>query len=138
MGLDEMFEGEVAGLDEKVEGVGAGRQEQGQGSKGTNSEGEGAGRHKLSKARGAGRRGGHSYLLANPKLAEAHGDGTVVPPTGTDRSAPQHLPGANLPCSQHLSNQGGGMSKGEGAGRQKQGQDCKVIDSNSEGEGGMQ
>ena len=64
-----------------MEGVGP--QEQGQGSEGTDSEGEGAGRHELNKARGAGPWGGDSYLLADPRLAEAHNNGTVVPPTGT-------------------------------------------------------
>ena len=55
---------------------------------------------------------------------DAHDDSTVVPRTGADCSAPQHLPGANLPHSQHLSNQGGGEGK--------------VTDSDSEGEGGVQ
>ena len=95
-------------------------------------------RHELNKARGAGLWGGRSYLPADPRLVEAHDDSTVVPPTGADCSAPQHLPGANLPHSQHLSNQEGGTSKGEGAGRQRQGQGSEVIDSDTEGKGGVQ
>ena len=55
--------------------------------------------------------GENDYLLADPRLAEAHNDITVVPPTGTDRSAPQHLPGANLPHAQHRSGEGEGGRK---------------------------
>ena len=81
---------------------------------------------------------GHSYLLDDPRLAEAHNDSTVVPPTGADCSAPQHLPGSNLPHSQYLSNQGGGTSKGKGAWRQRQSQGSEDIDSDHKGEGGVQ
>ena len=71
------------------EGEVAGRQEQGQGSEDTDHESESAGRHEVSEAGGAGRRGRHYYLLADPRLAEAHDYSTVVPFTGADRSAPQ-------------------------------------------------
>ena len=96
-----MAQGEGAGLDGMEQGEGAGRQEQGRGSEGTNSEGEGAGRHELNRARGAGRWDSYSYPLAKPRLVEAHGDSTVVQPTGTDRSAPQHLPAPEPPERRH-------------------------------------
>ena len=130
-----MYKDGGAGRGDTYKVEGPGRQERGQGSEDTDSEGEGAGRHELNEARGAGRRGGHFYLLANPRLAEAHNDSTVVPLTGADCSAPQPLPGSNLPHSQHLSNQGRGTYEGKGAGRQEQGQGSEDTDSDSEGEG---
>ena len=75
------------------QGMDEGWQEQGQDSESTDSRGE----------------GDYSYLLANPRLAEAHDDNsTVVHHTGADRSAPQHNQGTNHPHSQPLSNQGRG------------------------------
>ena len=44
------------------------------------------------------------YLLAHPRLAEAHDFSTVVPLTGAARSTPKPLPISNLLHSQHLSN----------------------------------
>ena len=44
----------------------------------------------------------HVYLLANPRLAEAIDYSTVVPLTGSVRSAPKPLPSSNQPHSQHL------------------------------------
>ena len=82
------------GRDDTKEGVDEGRQEQGQASEGTESEGEGSGRHKVNEAMGAGRRGGHYYLLADPRLAEAHNYSTVVPHTGA--IVPHHRPSQNL------------------------------------------
>ena len=41
------------------------------------------------------------YLLADPRLAEAHDYGTVVPLTGADRSTPKPLTGSNLLHSLH-------------------------------------
>ena len=73
------------------EGEGAGRQEGGQGSEDTDSEGE-----------GGGRQGENYYLLADPRLAEAHDSGAVKPLTGSARSAPKTLPDSNLPHSQNL------------------------------------
>ena len=43
------------------------------------------------------------YLPAGPRLAEALDSSTVVPPTGSDRSAPKPLTIANLLHYQHLS-----------------------------------
>ena len=106
-----MAHGKGAGMDGKEQGKGSGRQEQGRGSKGTDSEGEEAGRHKLNMARGTVRQDSYSYPLAEPRLVEAHGDGTVVHPTGADRSAPQHHPLPKHPHFQHLSNHRGGTSK---------------------------
>ena len=51
------------------------------------------------------------YLLANPRLAEAHDSGTVEPLTGAACSAPKSLPGPNLPHSQNLSGEGEGGRK---------------------------
>ena len=41
------------------------------------------------------------YLLAGPRLAEALDSSTVVPPTGSARSAPKTLAVSNLLHSQH-------------------------------------
>ena len=43
------------------------------------------------------------YLLADPRLAEALNSSTVVPLTGSARSAPKPLPISKLLHSQHLS-----------------------------------
>ena len=43
------------------------------------------------------------YLLAGPRLAEAHNSSTVVPLTGSARSAPKPLTISNLLYSQHQS-----------------------------------
>ena len=45
---------------------------------------------------------GNSYLLANPRPAEAPDDGTVVQTTGADRSAPGTQPEPNTPHTQTL------------------------------------
>ena len=46
----------------------------------------------------------HVYLLADPRLAEAHNYSTVVPLTGSVRSAPKPIPNSNHLHSQHLNN----------------------------------
>ena len=61
------------------------RREQGQGDKATNSRGE----------------GGHVYLLADPRLVEAHDDSTKVQITGAERSAPIRRLNANHMYPQH-------------------------------------
>ena len=67
----------------------------------------------MNEAGGAGRRGGHYYLLADPRLAEAHDYSTVVPRTGADRSVQQTIPGTNFPQPQHLNNEGDGTYRGK-------------------------
>jgi hypothetical protein len=99
-GLDNTSEAEGAGLEGVMKGVAEGRQEQGQGSEGTDTEGEGTGRWS-----------GNSYLLADPRLVEAHEDGTVVHPTGAARSAPGTPPGPKHPYSQSLTGEGQGGRK---------------------------
>ena len=83
---------------------------------------EGAGRQGESEAEGAGRGGAyegegrqdrHYYLLAYPRLAEAHDFSTVVPHTGSARSSPKPLTVDNLPYSKHLR---GDTYEGQGAG----------------------
>ena len=91
-GLGGMVKGVGAGLGGMVNGVGAGRQEQGPGSEDINT--------------------GNSYLLADPRLVEAHDFGTVVPSTGSARSSSQTLAADNPPYSQHLR---GDTDEGEGA-----------------------
>ena len=52
-----------------------------------------------------------SYLPADPRLVEAHDDGTLVQPTGAARSTPGTLPGTKLPHSQNLTGEGQGGRK---------------------------
>ena len=40
---------------------------------------------------------GDYYLLADPRLAEAHDSSTVVPRTGADRSLQHNIPRTNRP-----------------------------------------
>ena len=95
-GLGGKVKGVGAGLGGKVKGEGTGRQEQGPGSEDTNT--------------------GNSYLLADPRLVEAHDFGTVVQSTGSARSSSQTLAVDNPPCSQHLR---GDTSQGMGVGRRR-------------------
>ena len=66
------------------------RQRQGQGSEVIDSDSEGE---------GGVQQGENNYLLADPRLAEAHDSGTVEPLTGAARSAPKSIPDSNLPHS---------------------------------------
>ena len=61
------LDNEGRGRDDMKEGVGEGRQERGQASEDIESEGE-----------GGGRQGANYYLLADPRLAEAHDSGPVA------------------------------------------------------------
>ena len=74
------------------EGGGEGRgdmyKDEGAGRQGEN-EAEGAGRGGTYEGEGAGRQGGYYYLLADPRLAEAHDFSTLVPLTGSARSTPK-------------------------------------------------
>jgi len=56
------------------------------------------------------------YLLAEPRLAEAHDCSIEVPHAGADRSMQHNIPGTNPPQSQHLSKEGDGRYEGEGIG----------------------
>ena len=80
VGLKGMVKGGGVGLDETVKGEGAGR---GQGTRDINAS--------------------YSYPLVNPRLEEAHDEGTVVQSTGADRSPVQPLDMmVNPSYSQHL------------------------------------
>ena len=56
------------------------------------------------------------YLLADPRLAEAHNSSTVVPGTRADCSVQHNIPGTNLPRSKDLSKEGDGKHEGKGVG----------------------
>ena len=47
----------------------------------------------------------NDYLLAEPRLAEAHDTSTIVHPTGADRSDGQQTPVTNQPLTQHVRDQ---------------------------------
>ena len=100
-GLDEMVQGEGAELGDMVQGAGAGLDE--------TVQGVGAGLYETSED--TARQGGSSYPLANPRLVEAHDDGTLVQPTGAACSAPGTLPGTKHPHSQNLTDEGQGARK---------------------------
>ena len=90
-GRDEIHKDEGAGLGNMVKGGGAGLD--------VTVKGAGTGRDHCSEDIDTS----YSYPLVDPRLVEAHDDGTVVQSTGADRSPVQPLDVmVNPPYSQHL------------------------------------
>ena len=85
----------------------------------------------MYKDGGAGQ--GNYYLLADPRLVEAHDDGTIVQSTGAARSSPQTLALVNPPCSQRLR---GDTSQGDGGGRRRRNKAGDMMDVYREAIGG--
>ena len=86
---------------------------------------------KAAKTLTPGGEGAIYYLLADPRLAEAHDSGTVEPLTGAAHSTPQTLPDSNLPHAQNLSGEVEG-------GRKRAASDTSSSSSNSRGHTNIQ